>query len=408
MSSKKKSVILLIVVAALGYFVDIYDLIVFNVVKYDSFSALGFSEEQVKNYEITLFQIQMIGMLLGGLLWGIWGDKRGRVSVLFGSILMYSIANIANAFVSGFYDYAIWRFIAGIGLAGELGAGITLVAETMEKEKRGIGTMIIVTLGALGAVVAYFIGSIGWKAAYISGGVMGLLLLFLRAQTFESGMFEGLKESSAKRGDFRILLTNWKNFIKYLNCILIGVPIWFMIGILIALSARFYNYHEQGITDNMLVGRGIMWAYIGLSIGDFLSGLLSQLFRSRKKVILLYLFTSTALIYVFLFYRSVSYNTYQLMCFSLGCASGYWALFVTNASEQFGTNIRSTVTTTVPNFVRGSVVLIMWGFKTLSASFNAVNAASIVGAICLLLAFVSWMMTEETFSKDLNYVDEIS
>lgn len=399
---------MLIIVAALGYFVDIYDLIVFNVVKYDSFKDLGFSEAQSKSYEISLFQIQMAGMLLGGLLWGIWGDKKGRVSVLFGSILMYSIANIANAFAFGFYDYAIWRFIAGVGLAGELGAGITLISETMEKEKRGIGTMIIVTLGALGAVVAYFIGSIGWKAAYISGGVMGLLLLFMRAQTFESGMFVGLKEQNAKRGNLKILFTNGKNFVKYLNCILIGVPIWYMIAILIALASRFYDFSNEGVDSKMLVGRGIMWTYIGLSVGDFLSGLMSQLLKSRKKVIFFYLIASTVLVVLFLFHRDISFTTYQWRAFLLGCATGYWALFVTNASEQFGTNIRSTVTTTVPNFVRFSVVPITAAFEFLSKSFSAVNAAMIVGGVCLSLAFISWFMTQETFTKDLDYIDEIS
>jgi MFS family permease len=394
----------LIAIAALGYFVDIYDLIVFNVVKNESLMALGFSGEALKNSEIYLFNVQMTGMLLGGLFWGILGDKKGRISVLFGSIFLYSAANIANAFVGSLESYAFWRFIAGLGLAGELGAGITLVSETMHKDKRGYGTMIIVTFGALGAVVAGLIGkSFGWQATYIIGGCMGLALLLLRAGALESGMYSHAAEQShVKKGNIFMLFSNRKTLLKYLACIGIGLPVWYVIGVLINLSNRFAE--AQQITVS--VADCVMFAYLGLSVGDLLSGLLSQLLKSRKKVVMMYLTSCLLLSLVYLFLPAHSAFYFKLMSFLLGAATGYWALFVTIASEQFGTNIRSTVTNTVPNFVRGAVVPITLGFKALTPTYGLVWSATIVGIICCLLAVISNLYIKETFSKDLNYFEE--
>lgn len=401
----KNKVNLLIIVAALGYFVDIYDLIVFNVVKNESLQALGFTGEALKAKEIYLFNLQMTGMLLGGLLWGIMGDKKGRVSVLFGSIFLYSIANIINAFVVNIEQYAIMRFIAGVGLAGELGAGITLVAENMPKEKRGYGTMIIVTFGALGAVVAGLVGkSFGWQSTYLVGGGLGLALLLMRAGAYESGMYQNLVQNNEiKRGNFFSLFKKWSLFLKYLSCILIGLPIWFAIGVLINLSNRFAVAH--GLIDKIDVADSVMFAYLGLSAGDLASGLLSQYLRSRKKVVYLYLFFSLVLMVIYLFNTNVSVEYYKYMCFGIGFATGYWALFVTIASEQFGTNIRSTVTNTVPNFVRGAVVPITLSFASLSSSVGVIQAAFWVGLTCLLLAFVATWYIKDSFSKDLNYFE---
>jgi len=398
---KNKSVYPLIIVASLGYFVDIYDLIVFNVVKNESLMALGFSGEALKNNEIYLFNLQMTGMLLGGILWGILGDKKGRVSVLFGSIFLYSVANIANAFVTTIDQYAFWRFTAGLGLAGELGAGITLVSETMHKEKRGYGTMIIVTFGALGAVVASLVGqAFGWQTTYIVGGCMGLALLLLRATAFESGMYEKVKQdASIQKGNFLVLFSSKANTLKYLSCILIGLPIWFVIGVLINLSNRFgeaFNLHIE-------VAESVMYAYLGLSFGDLLSGLFSQWLRSRKKVVFGYLMLTLVLMLVYLFNANVSAAYFKFICFLLGAATGYWALFVTIASEQFGTNIRSTVTNTVPNFVRGAVVPITLSFKYLLPALGIIYAALTVGLVCIALAVFGVWYVKESFSKDLNY-----
>lgn len=394
---------LIVVIAALGYFVDIYDLILFNVVKESSLAAIGITGDAYKTYEISLFNWQMFGMLLGGLLWGILGDKKGRISVLFGSILLYSLANIANGLVTNIEQYTLCRFIAGIGLAGELGAGITLVSETMAKEKRGIGTMIIVSFGALGAVFAAFVGKIvPWQTAYFLGGGLGLALLFLRAGAFESGMYSQLKaDKSISRGNFFMLFKTKERAFLYLKSIAIGVPIWFMISILINLSPRFVTV--AGIDTKEMLGGAVMFTYIGLSVGDVLSGLLSQLLKSRKIVIYIYLLLSVVLILYYLNTPVQSFNHFKISCLLLGISTGYWALFVQVASENFGTNIRSTVTNTVPNFVRFSVVPITVSFKTLSESMPVQNAALIVGGVCLLLAFVSLYLMKETFSKDLNY-----
>lgn len=400
---KNKGSYWIIVIAALGYFVDIYDLILFNVVKEPSLKAMGLAEADYKNYEITLFNWQMFGMFIGGLVWGILGDKKGRISVLFGSILLYSLANIANGMVQTINQYVICRLVAGIGLAGELGAGITLVSETMHKDKRGIGTMIIVSFGALGAVAAGFVGKMfAWDTAYFIGGGLGLALLALRAGAFESGMYNNLKqETHVKRGDFFMLFKNKKRAFLYLQCILIGVPIWFMIGVLINLSPRFITI--EGVETKVMLAEAVMFTYIGLSAGDVVSGLLSQYLKSRKKVIFMYLFMSVGLVAYYLNETHPSLNMFRLNCFLLGMGTGYWALFVQVAAENFGTNIRSTVTNTVPNFVRGSVVPITLGFKALAESTDPVNAAIIVGAICLAVAMIALTFMKETFSKDLNY-----
>ena len=395
-----------VIISAIGYFVDIYDLIIFNVVKKRSLEAIGYVGEAFKTQEIFLFNLQMMGMLLGGILWGILGDKKGRASVLFGSILMYSLANIANAFVTNIEMYGLCRFVAGVGLAGELGAGITLVLESMDKEKRGYGTMIIVTLGALGAVVASFVGRIDWQLAYITGGVMGLLILLLRVSSLESGMFKNMKGKALKQGNLLVLFSSKDRIFRYLGCIVIGLPVWFVIGILINLSERFA--YQIGITEGQVtVADSVLFAYLGLSFGDLISGFFSQIFKNRRKIIFGYLIANLILVLVFLFSREISANMFSLLCFLLGAATGYWALFVTVAAEQFGTNLRSTVANTVPNFVRGAVVPITLGYKYFeSALFDPVGAALIVGFICLALAAWGTYRVHETFGKDLDYIEE--
>lgn len=416
----------IIVVAALGYFVDIYDLILFNVVKKESLEMIlpGVSPEVLKDKGIFLFNMQMTGMLLGGLLWGVWGDKKGRLSVLFGSILLYSVANILNAFVTTIPMYAIVRVVAGIGLAGELGAGITLVAETMSKEKRGYGTMIIVSFGALGAVAAALVGANGqvignilgsifnttfanWQVAYILGGIMGLLLLLLRVGTIESGMFKGMLNTQVSRGEIRLLFSSREMFLKYLKCILIGLPIWYFIGLIVANSELIWA-KELNVQGKVVNGTALMCAYIGLSVGDVFSGLISQMLRSRRKVVFLYLaFSALLTIYYLFFAQGISVRSFYVMSFLVGCATGYWAIFVTIAAEQFGTNIRSTVANTVPNFVRGSVPVITMLFQVFTVWLGGnANSALAVGVLCMGLAFWAAWRSKETFAKDLNYTEQ--
>jgi MFS family permease len=424
-NKKNRQIALLIVVAALGYFVDIYDLVLFGVVKAESLDQImkSASPDAKAAMGKFLFNMQMLGMLVGGLLWGILGDKKGRLKVLFGSILLYSVANIANAFVTDTSTYAFVRIIAGIGLAGELGAGITLVSEMMSKEKRGYGTMIIVTFGALGAVVASLVGMNGdaighfikgltgshlanWQVAYVLGGAMGLVLLLMRVGTIESAFFKEMKhEGTVRKGDLRLIFGDKSNRIKYLHCILIGIPIWYVIGLLIMNSKDHFG-PWLGV-ENVENGLAVMYAYIGLSFGDLLSGLLSQLLKSRKKVVYLYLFFSLLTTVIFLFVlKDITANKYYLMCFLLGTGTGYWAIFVTIAAEQFGTNIRSTAANTIPNFVRGSVniVVLLFGLL-LSYKLSDGLAALLVGLLFLALAFYSISRLKETFGKDLDYLE---
>jgi putative MFS transporter len=417
-----KQTVALIVVAALGYFVDIYDLILFNVVKKESLISLGISDPlQLKNIGMSLFNYQMGGMLVGGLLWGILGDKKGRLKVLFGSILMYSLANLVNAFVTDIETYKLVRFLAGVGLAGELGAGITLVSEVMSKKNRGWGTMIIVTFGALGAVLAALVGQEGefigniiqsltgvvlqnWQVAYVVGGLLGLMLLMLRLGTVESHMYKNMQTAKVAKGNFLSIFKKRDTTIKYFSCIAIGLPVWFAIGILVALSESLAKPEILNVSGSVINGQAIMYSYLGLSVGDLLSGILSQIFKSRKKVVLLYMFFSFLMILVYFFTTAGKSEQYfYFICFLVGAGTGYWALFVTIAAEQFGTNIRSTVTNTVPNFVRGSVIPITASFKALEPAIGTVGSALFVGTVCIGLATWATYKIEETFGKELNY-----
>jgi MFS family permease len=396
---------LTVIVSALGYFVDIYDLVLFSIVRVASLRDLGVAEADLLSVGIRLLNMQMTGMLIGGIVWGILGDKLGRVSVLFGSILMYSLANIANGLISSVDAYAWLRLVAGIGLAGELGAAITLVSESLPKESRGIGTSIVAGVGVSGALLAATIGKhFPWQFAYIAGGSLGLLLLILRVKMLESGMFSQMRDDSdIRRGDIRMLFTNLERFGRYMDCILIGIPLWFVIGILVTFSPEICK--ALGATGVVSAGDGIFWAYTGLVVGDIGSGLVSQWLKSRKATLWIFQIASAALILLFLFSTNMSPNYYYFLCFMLGCAVGYWAIFVTVAAEQFGTNLRATVATTVPNFVRGSVVIITTAFTALQAKVGIVQSALTVGMVCVAIGLFALKRLKESFGKDLNWLE---
>jgi MFS family permease len=393
-----------ILVAALGYFVDIYDLILFSIVRISSLRGIGVPEDQILSQGVLLLNMQMGGMLIGGLIWGVLGDRRGRLSVLFGSIVLYSVANIANGFVTSIPMYAALRFVAGVGLAGELGAGITLVSEIMPAETRGYGTMLVATIGILGAIVASLVGdAFDWRVAYFVGGGMGLALLVLRVGVAESGLFEGIKRAGVSRGNFLSLLASPKTRWKYARVVLVGMPIWYVVGILITFSPEFGRAMDMASLPNP--GRAVMFCYIGLAFGDFGSGALSQVLRSRNRVVGLFLALTTVSIAVYFALAHLSLEFFYLVCLLLGISAGYWAVFVTIAAEQFGTNIRATVTTTAPNFVRGAVVAITLLFEALRPSLGIRGSAMLVGAIAVGIAFISLWGLEETYGKDLDYLE---
>ena len=395
-----------VLVSSLGYFVDIYDLILFGIVRIPSLKFLGVQGNQLIDTGVYLLNMQMGGMLIGGIIWGILGDKRGRISVLFASIFLYSAANFASAYVSSVQMYAILRFLAGIGLAGELGAAVTLVSESMTKETRGFGTAMVATIGVTGAILAAIIGEqFNWQTAYIVGGILGLLILILRISLFESGMYRSIQSSDINKGQFLKLFTSKNRFFRYFNTILIGLPIWYVTGVLVTFSPEFGK--ALGVTGPIAAGKSIMYTYIGLIFGDFISGFLSQILKSRKKAVTIFIILTAIFIFVYLFSHNLSTGYFYALCVILGVSIGYWAVFVMTASEQFETNLRATVTTTVPNFIRGSVIPITIVFNLLRMPFGLVYSALIVGVISIIIAFISLYNLKETYGVDLDYVEKI-
>lgn len=416
MTAKKYGIFSLpVVVAALGYFVDIYDLLLFTIVREPSLAGIGVQlndSVQVIAASTKIINWQMVGLLIGGVLWGTIGDKKGRLSVLFGSIALYSVANFATGFVQTVDQYAWARFIAGIGLAGELGAGITLVSELLPKEKRGIGTSLVAGIGLFGAVFAYFVYKLtnDWRLCYMIGGGLGIGLLLLRISVTESGMFHSLKEQvGIQKGNFFMFFNNGKRFKKYILAILIGLPTWYVIGILVNLSNRFAGalYGENNIES----GRAIMYAYVGIAIGDILIGLISQYFKSRKKALLsFYLLCIACLLFFYSSFNNSDTSMY-FICGMLGFSTGFWAIFVTMGAEQFGTNLRATAATTIPNMVRGALPLINLMFLNLfqhNLGWSLIQSGIITGVIIMSITLIAFYFTEETFHKDLDFVEKHS
>ena len=397
-----------VIIAALGYFVDIYDLLLFGIVRIPSLESMGLDADKVGT---MIINYQMIGLVLGGIIWGVYGDKKGRLSVLFGSIIVYSLANIACGFLPqmNFADkgtiYAVLRFIAGIGLAGELGAGITLVSETLPKELRAIGTSIVAGFGVLGAVVAEFTVELAgsWTKAYIIGGLLGIALLVLRISVAESGIFKAVKENKAiKRGNFFSFFSNKVLFMKYIRCVFMGIPIWYCMGILVFMANQFA---PEMCIASINPGKAIMWAYIATSISDFSSGWFSHVLKSRKKAILYMLLLTLVGVVMMLFSGKKTENMYYFYCFWIGFGSGFWAMLVTVAAEQFGTNLRSTATTSVPNMIRGSVPIMLIGFDYLKQTRSVIISAAIVGAIAFAMGIYATLTISETHNREMDFVE---
>jgi MFS transporter, putative metabolite:H+ symporter len=398
-----------VVVAALGYFVDIYDLLLFTIVKKESVLAVGATDASLLVDSTRIINWQMTGLLLGGIIWGMLGDKKGRLSVLFGSIILYSIANFVTGFVQTVDQYAMCRFVAGLGLAGELGAGITLVSELLPKNKRGIGTSLVAGIGLFGAVAAYFTyqWTDDWRLCYKIGGGLGILLLFLRISVAESGMFKEVKQTNVQRGNFFMFFTNGNRFKKYLLAILIGLPTWYVIGVLVNQSDRFGKAMFGSATIDS--GRSIMFAYTAIAIGDILIGFVSQYFKSRKKALLLFYLLCVASLVLFFSNVNDTDTKMYIICSLLGFSTGFWAIFVTMGAEQFGTNLRATAATTIPNMVRGALPLINMMFLDLfqkNWGWTLIKSGIVTGVIVLAVTFIAFYFTEETFHKDLNYVEE--
>jgi len=398
-----------VIVGALGFFVDVYDLLLYNIIRVPSLRDLGLSDEAISSEGKSILSIQMIGLVLGGIAWGIMGDKKGRKSVLFGSILLYSLATIANGFVTNVHQYAWLRFIAALGLAGELGASITMVNEMLPKEKRGIAASIIATTGVLGTVSAYFIYHLSngdWRLCYYIGGGMGLLLLLLRVSIMESGIYERVKHSNVSRGNFLMFFTNKDRFFRYLRGILIGLPVWYVIGILITFANDFGS--RMGI-KGVDAGTAVMYQYVGLAFGDLCAGFISNLWKSRKKT--LFLFYGILIIFIALYFsqdiNATSAYMYWL-CVGLGFGSGISVLYITMSAEQFGTNLRATAAISIPNVVRGGLplMLALFGWLQSFKGLSYVTAGCVTGAIVMLIAILAASFMKESYSKDMNFIEE--
>lgn len=393
-----------VLVAALGYLVDMYDLFLFTIVRVDSLTDIGFGGEQLLNYGVTLLNLQMAGLLIGGLFWGVLGDKRGRLSVLFGSILIYSLANIGNGFVQTFEQYAVLRFVAGIGLAGELGAGITLVTEILPQKIRGYGTTLVATMGVLGSILAFVIAeTFNWRMSYWIGGGLGLLLLILRVRVFESGLYIKSLKQNVQKGNILMLFNNKERFMRYLKSIVIGIPIWFVVGILITFSPELGK--AIGIEETIDAGIAVLLSFGAQAVGNVVSGMLSQRYQSRRKIIGAFIIISFLFSLLYLLLPIKSLYGFYFLCMLLGFSNGYWTLFITVAAELFGTNIRATVATTVPNFVRGVVIPLTTLFLMFKMWIGIIYGALVVGLVATILALWALKSLPETFHKDLDYYE---
>ncbi len=393
-----------VIVSALGFFVDVYDLLLFGILRKPSLQSLGLSPEQVLSQGEFIISVQMIGLLVGGVIWGVLGDKKGRLSVLFGSILLYSLANIANGMVTNTTQYALLRFIAGVGLAGELGAGITLVSELLPKEKRGIASSMIAGFGIFGAVTAFLLNKMfDWRTCYYIGGGMGLVLLLLRVSVHESGLYHNLKEKNVQKGNFLMFFTNKDRFLRYMRCVVIGLPAWYIIGVLVTFSDQFGK--ELGI-EGIDPGRAIMFQYMAIAFGDLSVGLLSQWLQSRKKA--LFIFYGITILFTTLYFlqQGGSSSTFYWICAGLGYGTGFSVVYITMSAEQFGTNLRASAAISIPNMVRGALPLILLLFKTIREAVGSyLTGGRITGAILMSMAIIAAYYTKETFGKDLDFTE---
>jgi len=403
--AQKSGVALSVAAAALGYFVDLYDIVIFGVVRVVSLNDLGITGADNTSWGIHLLNLQMTGMLIGGVLWGVLGDIVGRRAALLATIGIYSLANVANGFVTSVEQYAVLRFIAGVGLAGELGMGVTLVAELMPARYRGYGTTVIAFLGLLGALAASYVGVLlPWRLAYFAGGGMGLLVMALRWYGLrESAMFAARRAQAQHQGDVRLLFKSLPTFGKFLAVIAVGVPIWYISALFVNLAPEYGRALK--LTAPLSVAEALRWQAIGLAIGSAATGLLSEWLHSRKRVLYGCFAALIGLVGLLLSLDGASVTAYCVVMFAIGLGQGYWTVFITTSAEQFGTNIRATVATSVPNFVRAMIVPITLSLKAIWDATGLVGGTLLIGALVFGVALAALWSLPETWGKNLDYTE---
>jgi MFS family permease len=392
----------MLMIAGLGFMVDVYDVIIFAVVRISSLQSLGVPKEQLLSTGVFLLNMQLTGMVIGGVIWGVLGDKKGRRAALFGSIILYSIANLFNAGVQHVEVYAFLRFLAGIGLAGEIGAAMTIAAEVTPAKYRAYGTAVVAGMGVFGSIIASAVGDLmPWRVAFLTCGLIGTVLLFVRLHMKETAHFDKIKnEKNVQRGSLRLLFSSRDRVLRATRCVLAAVPIWFVFGVLVSFAPEVDGSH--GATGTISIAQVALSYSFGETTGEVCSGIVSQLLKSRRKAMLLFVSGST-LCTIILFAAPAS--LYAWICFPLGIFVGVWSVVVTSAAEQFGTNLRSTATTLIPNMVRASVIPITTAFSYLSPYIGASKAACLIGMLCYALAFLSISQMKETFGQDLDFLE---
>lgn len=397
-----------VIVSGLGYLVDAYDMMIFSVVRTASLTDMGLSGDKLVEAGLQIMNLQMAGLLLGGLVWGMLGDKLGRMKVLFASIIMYSVANFGCGFAQGVADYGVWRFMAGFGLAGEAGAAITIVTESLPKTKRGLGVMLVVACAAMGPLLAGIVGElVEWRHAYMIGGVAGFALLFLRANVKESKVFEHVAHNKkVQRGNLLQFVTNWSLFKRYVCCVLVGVPVWYIIGIQTTLAPEFAR--SMGVVGAVAAGTALSFNFVGTIVGEILCATMAQVLQSRRQSLILWLLLTLGSVLGYYQLHDVTAQTFYFYCGFLGISIGYWVSLMAATAEQFGTNLRASATTSIPNFIRGSLIPMNMMFVYLhnKVGYSYEQTGLIIGGAVVAMALGALLFMPETFHNDMDFVEE--
>lgn len=394
----------MIILAAAGYFVDIYDLLIFSSERVESLEEIGVPVQNMKSVALMLQNYQMAGLIAGGFIFGMLADKLGRVRVLFASILLYSFANLGNAFVTTVPVFAAFRFIAGLGLAGELGIALSWISESLQRNQRTIATMIVSAIGLCGGITAAIVSSLlHWQTSYIIGGLMGLLLLGFRITVQESELYKKTKHESLQKGNLIQLFSNKSQMARFTLCVLSGAPSFIFMSIYVTLAPEFATAFN--ITGKISVSHAIMVYLIAFTVSDILCGLLSRMLQQRKAALLIYVMIQTLAVGFFFLVPPITSTDLYMRCVFLGFSVGYWGILITNSLEQFGTNIRATVATSTSNLIRGITIPATIVFSLVASSLGIIASGMIIGFSLIAISVISILLLEDKFENDLNFAE---